>query len=174
MRNGAVPIPVSGYTDDPGPIPYNLALSERRARAVRDYLVAHGIAYGQIAVNAFGKQNPRAPTPDGVRGAQSRRVEISILPYANVAYGAAAPTCQTVQTTISVNGQQKPAYRQACRQPDGLERFCRDRIVMHGRTIHQGQSATWSADGRMASVDPSVAKLGFVQEHRANALYPQQ
>ena len=112
-------IQVSGYTDDPGTSPYNLALSERRASAVRDYLVAHGIAYNRVVVRGFGKENPRVPTPEGVREAQNRRVEIAILPSPNVAYAPTAGGCQRVQTTVSVNGQQVPASGQACQQPDG-------------------------------------------------------
>jgi outer membrane protein OmpA-like peptidoglycan-associated protein len=119
MRIGAPQIQVSGYTDNPGTSPYNQALSERRASAVRDYLVARGIAYDHVVAQGFGKENPRVPTPEGAREAQNRRVEISILPSPNVAYGPAAPTCQTVQTMMSVNGRQEPAYGRACRQPDG-------------------------------------------------------
>ena len=118
-RSGDTQIQVSGYTDAAGTSPYNLALSERRARAVRDYLAAHGIAYGRVMIRGFGKENPRVPTPQGVREAQNRRVEIAILPSPNVAYGPTAGGCQTVQTTISINGQQEPAYGRACQQPDG-------------------------------------------------------
>jgi outer membrane protein OmpA-like peptidoglycan-associated protein len=122
-QGGAVQIQVSGYTDSPGTSDYNLVLSERRAQAVRQYLLERGISENQIVARGFGKENPRVPTPEGVREAQNRRVEITVQPSSNVAYGQSPPDCQTVQTTIDVNGQQEPAYGRACRQADGSWKF---------------------------------------------------
>jgi OOP family OmpA-OmpF porin len=76
---GSARIDLTGYTDLSGPVGYNLKLSRRRAEAVRDYLVQLGIPKDAITVTARGKQNPRVPTPDGVREPQNRRVEI-VLP----------------------------------------------------------------------------------------------
>ncbi len=84
---GAGQIQVGGFTDLAGTTSYNYELAQRRAVTVRDYMVAQGVPAGQIVVQSFGKNDPRVPTPDGVREAQNRRVEIMISPPANVSYG---------------------------------------------------------------------------------------
>jgi len=71
-------IDLTGYTDLAGTPQYNLALSKRRADAVRTYLVELGVPAEAITEAARGKENPRVPTPDGVREPQNRRVEIVI------------------------------------------------------------------------------------------------
>jgi outer membrane protein OmpA-like peptidoglycan-associated protein len=70
---------VDGHTDDVGTDQYNEGLSERRATAVRDYLVKAGIPSGLITIHGFGKQQPlmSEKTPDA--RAQNRRVEIGIV-----------------------------------------------------------------------------------------------
>src|SRR5215813_13998795 len=67
---------VEGHTDNVGGDDYNQQLSERRAGAVRDYLVEQGIASGSITSRGFGKTVPVATndTADGRR--QNRRVEL--------------------------------------------------------------------------------------------------
>lgn len=73
---GSAKIDLTGYTDLAGTQAYNLKLSERRAETVRDYLVKLGVPADEIGVSWRGKENPRVPTPDGVREPQNRRVEI--------------------------------------------------------------------------------------------------
>jgi len=67
---------VEGHTDNVGGDDYNQQLSERRAQAVRDYLVEQGIASAAITSRGFGKTMPIASndTADGRR--QNRRVEL--------------------------------------------------------------------------------------------------
>ncbi|MGF1610706.1 MAG: OmpA family protein [Kiloniellales bacterium] len=67
---------VRGHTDRAGPESYNMALSQRRAEAVSNYLQAHGIDAGSIAVDWFGETRPMVATPDGVPEQANRRVEI--------------------------------------------------------------------------------------------------
>lgn len=69
---------VSGYADRSGPDRYNMALSQRRADGVRDFLTGHGVPVANITTHAFGETNPRVPTADGVRELQNRRVEITV------------------------------------------------------------------------------------------------
>ena len=71
---------VSGHADRAGPGPYNAALSLRRAAAVRDALIATGIAAERIAINAYGETRPRVSTPDGMREPRNRRVEVTVAP----------------------------------------------------------------------------------------------
>jgi OmpA-OmpF porin, OOP family len=72
-------IEATGYTDRAGTAAYNLRLSERRAMAVRDLLVADGVPADAITTAWKGEADPRVPTPNGVREPQNRRVEI-VLP----------------------------------------------------------------------------------------------
>ena len=67
---------IHGYTDNRGSDVFNQRLSERRAKAVADYFVAHGISADELSSKGFGKASPVAPndTPDG--RAQNRRVTI--------------------------------------------------------------------------------------------------
>jgi outer membrane protein OmpA-like peptidoglycan-associated protein len=76
-RNGSVQrLNVTGHADRSGTEQYNQALSVRRANAVRDVLVREGLSPDQIVVVGRGESQPLVPTPDGVREAQNRRVEI--------------------------------------------------------------------------------------------------
>jgi outer membrane protein OmpA-like peptidoglycan-associated protein len=75
---GGAQIKASGHTDRAGTEAYNMALSLRRANAVKDQLVRDGVAASDISVVALGEGQPMVPTADGVREAQNRRVEIVI------------------------------------------------------------------------------------------------
>jgi peptidoglycan-associated lipoprotein len=68
-----------GHTDAIGTEEYNLRLGERRARAVRQYLVSKGIAPERIQTVSFGESRPVATndTPEG--RAQNRRVELHVV-----------------------------------------------------------------------------------------------
>jgi len=70
---------VYGYTDDVGSQEYNLGLSERRADAVRNYLVSSGIDPKILTIKGFGKSNPRVPGDTPQARAKNRRVEIGIV-----------------------------------------------------------------------------------------------
>jgi outer membrane protein OmpA-like peptidoglycan-associated protein len=67
---------IEGHTDSVGTDEYNQQLSERRAQAVRDYLVQQGIGAGAIVARGLGKTSPIAPndTPEGRQ--KNRRVEL--------------------------------------------------------------------------------------------------
>lgn len=71
-------INVTGHADRAGGDAYNMALSLRRANAVKGQLMREGIAANQIAVVGRGESQPLVPTADGVRDPQNRRVEIVI------------------------------------------------------------------------------------------------
>lgn len=73
---GAVKIGAAGHADRSGRVGYNMALSKRRADAVRARLLALGVPESEIGVAAKGESDPLVPTEDGVREPQNRRVEI--------------------------------------------------------------------------------------------------
>ncbi len=75
---GGARVTATGHTDTAGPAGYNMALSLRRANAVKDQLVHDGVRAEDISVIGLGETSPMVPTPDGVREAQNRRVEIVI------------------------------------------------------------------------------------------------
>lgn len=76
--SGAVQVTVTGHTDTSGAPQYNMALSLRRANAVKDVLVKQGIPAASITTVGAGEQGLLIPTPDGVREPQNRRAEIVI------------------------------------------------------------------------------------------------
>ena len=72
-------IQVFGHTDDVGTEQYNLGLSERRAKAVRDYLVESGVEADIITMQGMGKSMPLVAATDDAARARNRRVEIAII-----------------------------------------------------------------------------------------------
>ncbi|MBS0522826.1 MAG: OmpA family protein [Proteobacteria bacterium] len=73
---GKARITATGHTDKSGPENYNMALSLRRANAVKDALVRDGVPATAISVIGKGETQPLVQTADGVREPQNRRVEI--------------------------------------------------------------------------------------------------
>jgi OOP family OmpA-OmpF porin len=73
---GKARITATGHADRSGPEDYNMALSLRRANAVKDALVRDGVPATAISVIGKGETQPLVQTADGVREPQNRRVEI--------------------------------------------------------------------------------------------------
>ncbi len=64
---------VEGHCDERGTREYNLALGERRATAVKNYLVALGIDAGRMQTISYGKERPAVLGDDEAAWAQNRR-----------------------------------------------------------------------------------------------------
>jgi outer membrane protein OmpA-like peptidoglycan-associated protein len=75
---------LTGHTDRAGSPRYNLALADRRIKAVAAYLVAGGMPAQALSGEAHGESKPRVPTADGMREAQNRRVEITARAAAGI------------------------------------------------------------------------------------------
>lgn len=73
-------IDVLGHTDSDGADAYNQSLSERRARAVADYLASKGVQSARIATRGYGETQPIASNATVEGKAANRRVEIKIVP----------------------------------------------------------------------------------------------
>ena len=73
-------IEVAGYTDAAGPAPYNLTLSARRAKVVREVMIEMGARPPAVAAEGEGERDPAVPTRDGVREAGNRRSVITLIP----------------------------------------------------------------------------------------------
>ena len=67
---------LEGHTDERGTREYNLALGERRANAVRDYMVANGVPSYRIETISYGEENPVAFGSGESNWKQNRRVEL--------------------------------------------------------------------------------------------------
>ena len=74
-------IEIDGHTDSRGSFAYNQGLSERRAYAVRTYLLAHfpALQAGQVTTRGFGESKPLMPNTSALNMAQNRRVEFKVL-----------------------------------------------------------------------------------------------
>jgi OOP family OmpA-OmpF porin len=73
-------ISIEGHTDSIGTPKYNQGLSERRAAAVKAYLLSHGVTDGaRIRTAGFGETKPIADNKTKEGRFQNRRVEILIL-----------------------------------------------------------------------------------------------
>jgi outer membrane protein OmpA-like peptidoglycan-associated protein len=71
-------VSVNGHTDDVGSDAYNRKLSERRAQAVRDYLVKAGLPADILSVTGHGKAVPLVKGSTDAARAKNRRVELGI------------------------------------------------------------------------------------------------
>jgi len=70
---------VAGHTDSIGTRKYNQGLSERRANAVRDYLISQGVAPQQLTAKGYGETQPLASNASFEGRWRNRRVELHIL-----------------------------------------------------------------------------------------------
>jgi outer membrane protein OmpA-like peptidoglycan-associated protein len=82
-------VSVNGHTDDVGSADYNQKLSERRAQAVRDYLVKAGLPPEILSVTGHGKALPLVKDTSDKARAKNRRVELGIA-NTRIKYGPSA------------------------------------------------------------------------------------
>jgi OOP family OmpA-OmpF porin len=75
-RHSDLKIEVAGHTDSQGSETYNQGLSERRAQAVADYLIANGANASNIFVKGYGESEPVADNGTMEGRAANRRVEL--------------------------------------------------------------------------------------------------
>ncbi len=72
-KNKDVKVTLEGHADERGTREYNLALGERRANAVKDYLMTYGISGSRISVISYGKERPVNPGSTPLAWSQNRR-----------------------------------------------------------------------------------------------------
>ena len=77
-ENPDIRIKIDGYTDFIGSEGYNLELSVKRAKSIRNYLVDRGVKSSNISIEGYGKQNPIANNATAAGRAKNRRVEFII------------------------------------------------------------------------------------------------
>jgi len=79
IQNPELKVEIQGYTDNIGSDKFNLQLSEKRAGAVRDYLVARGINKDRLTTIGLGAANPVADNKTADGRALNRRIEFKII-----------------------------------------------------------------------------------------------
>jgi outer membrane protein OmpA-like peptidoglycan-associated protein len=78
-NNPLMKIEISGHTDNVGEMKYNQVLSENRAKAVYDYLIAHGIAKERLTYKGYGQTKPIDTNDTDAGRANNRRTEFKVL-----------------------------------------------------------------------------------------------
>ena len=72
-KNKDIAVTVEGHADERGTREYNLALGDRRANAVKDYLLTYGISGGRLSVISYGKERPVNSGSSPLAWSQNRR-----------------------------------------------------------------------------------------------------
>tara|TARA_B100001769_G_scaffold258406_1_gene237331 strand:+ start:614 stop:1036 length:423 start_codon:yes stop_codon:yes gene_type:complete len=75
--NSSIQITLAGHADERGTREYNLALGQRRAETVSDYLVLNGISKNRITVKSYGEERPAVSGQNEKSYSKNRRVEIN-------------------------------------------------------------------------------------------------
>jgi outer membrane protein OmpA-like peptidoglycan-associated protein len=76
QANPMLTITIEGHCDSVGTSEYNLSLGERRANAVRDYLLNRGIAAGRMRTVSYGEERPIASNDTAEGRAMNRRAHL--------------------------------------------------------------------------------------------------
>ena len=78
-NNEKIRIELGGHTDNVGEVAYNKALSQKRAEAVKAYLISKGIAADRLRAVGYGERVPLAPNDTETGRASNRRTELKII-----------------------------------------------------------------------------------------------
>jgi outer membrane protein OmpA-like peptidoglycan-associated protein len=84
-------VKIEGHTDKQGSADYNVELSQRRADAVREFLVNNGVALERITARGMGEDYPVATNSTAAGRRQNRRVEVTISDDPEIVAPAAFP-----------------------------------------------------------------------------------
>ena len=76
-ENSSIKIIISGHADERGTREYNLALGQRRAESVRDYLAVNGVSKSRVLVKSYGEERLIAKGSDESSHSKNRRAEIN-------------------------------------------------------------------------------------------------
>jgi len=75
--NTAIKVQIEGHCDERGTNEYNLALGQRRADAVKRYLIALGVPTGRLSTISYGEERPVCTQPDESCYARNRRAQFA-------------------------------------------------------------------------------------------------
>ena len=79
VANPSQKIRIEGYADERGTVEYNIALGDRRAQAVRRFMLFQGVSADQISTVSYGEAHPADPGHDETAWAKNRRAVIVYL-----------------------------------------------------------------------------------------------
>ena len=74
--NSSITLVLEGHADERGTREYNLALGQRRAESVADYLESRGINRSRLVIKSYGEESPAVSASNERAWARNRRVEI--------------------------------------------------------------------------------------------------
>ncbi|MFW7380814.1 MAG: OmpA family protein [Oligoflexus sp.] len=77
LKNSGQSVMIEGHCDERGSVEYNLALGERRAYSVKNYLMTLGVGEEQLSTISYGEERSRSFGQDEAAYSQNRRVDFS-------------------------------------------------------------------------------------------------
>ncbi len=112
---------VDGFTDNKGTPQYNMGLSERRAKAVQDFLISQGVGPDAVRTQGFGEANPVASNATAAGRQQNRRVELVVsgsVIGTNLTNTTTTTTTTTQGTVGGVSGATQGTTTTPAQQPN--------------------------------------------------------
>ncbi len=76
LKGASTSVRLEGHADERGSREYNMALGEKRAKAVRDFLALQGVKAASLETVSYGEERPVATGHDEASYSQNRRVEV--------------------------------------------------------------------------------------------------
>jgi len=76
LKGASTSVRLEGHADERGSREYNMALGEKRAKAVRDFLALQGVKAASLETVSYGEERPVATGHDETSYSQNRRVEV--------------------------------------------------------------------------------------------------
>lgn len=76
LKGGSVAVRLEGHADERGSREYNMALGEKRAKAVKEFLALQGVKAASLETVSYGEERPVATGHEETSYSQNRRVEI--------------------------------------------------------------------------------------------------
>ena len=72
-------IVIEGHTDDTGSDEFNMSLSEKRAKSVKDFLLQKGVNANRLTEKWYGESQPKYPNDSEANRQKNRRVELGVI-----------------------------------------------------------------------------------------------
>src|SRR6185295_6262470 len=134
---GSARMTTDGNTDTSGSTGYNMALSLRRADAVKRALIQNGVPAAAIETTGRGQANLLVPTAEGVREPQNRRVELAGLQGQASTDIVTAPVISIVKTKTGTSHE--AAFRKVVRNNFDLPYMARLALGTHWNEASEQQ-----------------------------------